>query len=159
MHTNEHRGKPEIHANGWRTTLNGRGRIQELGGKFRGTVEIIEWAIWSVCSPAESCLRQCRPDSVRPPSMRSFQVSGPACQRTPVCRPSGVQSRGQCTPGDKIPRLVASTLRRGPRKGLLKQTQRQSASPLGHQRAVRGFGMGLTRHLRRCGLGGIAGGQ
>jgi len=35
MHTNEHRGKPEIHANGWRTTLNGRGRIQELGGKFR----------------------------------------------------------------------------------------------------------------------------
>ncbi|WGR70383.1 MULTISPECIES: hypothetical protein [unclassified Bradyrhizobium] len=37
-------GKLEIHTNGWRTTLNGRGRIQELGGKFRGMVEVIEWA-------------------------------------------------------------------------------------------------------------------
>lgn len=37
-------GKLEIHTNGWRTTSNGRGRIQELGGKFRGMVEIIEWA-------------------------------------------------------------------------------------------------------------------
>jgi hypothetical protein len=37
-------GKLEIHTNGWRTTSNGRGRIQELGGKFRGIVEIIEWA-------------------------------------------------------------------------------------------------------------------
>lgn len=37
-------GKLEIHTNGWRTTSNGRGRIQELGGKFRGVVEIIEWA-------------------------------------------------------------------------------------------------------------------
>lgn len=37
-------GKLEVHTNGWRTTSNGRGRIQELGGKFRGMVEIIEWA-------------------------------------------------------------------------------------------------------------------
>lgn len=36
-------GKLEIHTNGWRTTANGRGRIQELGGKFRGIVEVIEW--------------------------------------------------------------------------------------------------------------------
>ncbi|PNP95414.1 MULTISPECIES: ATP-binding protein [Sphingomonadaceae] len=36
-------GKLEIHTNGWRTTANGRGRIQELGGKFRGMVEVIEW--------------------------------------------------------------------------------------------------------------------
>lgn len=37
-------GKLEIHTNGWRTTSNGRGRIQELSGKFRGIIEIIEWA-------------------------------------------------------------------------------------------------------------------
>lgn len=37
-------GKLEIQTNGWRTTANGRGRIQELSGKFRGIVEIIEWA-------------------------------------------------------------------------------------------------------------------
>lgn len=37
-------GKLEIHTNGWRTTSNGRGRIQELSGKFRGMIEIIEWA-------------------------------------------------------------------------------------------------------------------
>lgn len=37
-------GKLEIHTNGWRTTANGRGRIQDLGGKFRGYVEVIEWA-------------------------------------------------------------------------------------------------------------------
>lgn len=37
-------GKLEIQTNGWRTTSNGRGRIQELSGKFRGIVEIIEWA-------------------------------------------------------------------------------------------------------------------
>lgn len=37
-------GKLETHTNGWRTTANGRGRIQELGGKFRGVIEIIEWA-------------------------------------------------------------------------------------------------------------------
>ena len=36
-------GKLEIHTNGWRTTSNGRGRIQELSGKFRGIIEIIEW--------------------------------------------------------------------------------------------------------------------
>lgn len=37
-------GKLEIHTNGWRTTSNGRGRIQELSGKFRGIIEVIEWA-------------------------------------------------------------------------------------------------------------------
>ena len=37
-------GKLEIHTNGWRTTSNGRGRIQDLGGRFRGMVEVIEWA-------------------------------------------------------------------------------------------------------------------
>ena len=37
-------GKLEIHTNGWRTTANGRGRLQDLGGKFRGYVEVIEWA-------------------------------------------------------------------------------------------------------------------
>lgn len=37
-------GRLEIHTNGWRTTSNGRGRIQDLGGKFRGIIEIIEWA-------------------------------------------------------------------------------------------------------------------
>lgn len=36
-------GKLETHTNGWRTTANGRGRIQELSGKFRGIVEVIEW--------------------------------------------------------------------------------------------------------------------
>jgi hypothetical protein len=36
-------GKLEIHTNGWRTTANGRGRIHELSGKFRGIVEVIEW--------------------------------------------------------------------------------------------------------------------
>ncbi|MCZ8164032.1 MAG: ATP-binding protein [Microcystis sp. LE19-98.1E] len=37
-------GKLEIQTNGWRTTANGRGRIFELQGKFRGMIEIIEWA-------------------------------------------------------------------------------------------------------------------
>lgn len=37
-------GKLEIQTNGWRTTANGRGRIFELQGKFRGIIEIIEWA-------------------------------------------------------------------------------------------------------------------
>jgi len=37
-------GKLEIHTNGWRTTSDGRGRIQDLNGKFRGVIEIIEWA-------------------------------------------------------------------------------------------------------------------
>jgi hypothetical protein len=36
-------GKLEIQTNGWRTTANGRGRIFELQGKFRGMIEIIEW--------------------------------------------------------------------------------------------------------------------
>lgn len=36
-------GKLEIHTDGWRRTANGRGRIQELSGKFRGIVEVIEW--------------------------------------------------------------------------------------------------------------------
>lgn len=37
-------GKLDIHTSSWRTTSNGRGRMQELSGKFRGFVEIIEWA-------------------------------------------------------------------------------------------------------------------
>lgn len=37
-------GKLDIHTSTWRTTSNGRGRIQDLGGKFRGVIEIIEWA-------------------------------------------------------------------------------------------------------------------
>lgn len=37
-------GKLDIHTGAWRTTSNGRGRIQELSGKFRGVIEIIEWA-------------------------------------------------------------------------------------------------------------------
>lgn len=37
-------GKLEVHTNGWRTTSNGRGRIQELSGRFRGIIEVIEWA-------------------------------------------------------------------------------------------------------------------
>ncbi|MEW4467395.1 ATP-binding protein [Parasphingorhabdus sp. JC815] len=37
-------GKLEIHTNGWRTTSDGRGRIQDLNGRFRGVIEIIEWA-------------------------------------------------------------------------------------------------------------------
>lgn len=36
-------GKLEIQTNGWRTTANGRGRIFDLQGKFRGIIEIIEW--------------------------------------------------------------------------------------------------------------------
>ncbi|MFO1150375.1 MAG: ATP-binding protein [Alsobacter sp.] len=37
-------GKLDIHTSTWRTTSNGRGRIQELSGRFRGVIEIIEWA-------------------------------------------------------------------------------------------------------------------
>ena len=37
-------GKLDIHTGAWRTTSSGRGRIQELSGKFRGVIEIIEWA-------------------------------------------------------------------------------------------------------------------
>jgi hypothetical protein len=36
-------GKLDIHTSTWRTTANGRGRIHELSGKFRGMVEVIEW--------------------------------------------------------------------------------------------------------------------
>lgn len=37
-------GKLKIHTSGWRTTANGRGRIQELSGELRGMIEVIEWA-------------------------------------------------------------------------------------------------------------------
>jgi hypothetical protein len=37
-------GKLEIHTSGWRTTANGRGRIQELSGQIRGVIEVVEWA-------------------------------------------------------------------------------------------------------------------
>lgn len=33
-----------LHTSAWRTTANGRGRIHELQGKFRGIIEIIEWS-------------------------------------------------------------------------------------------------------------------
>lgn len=36
-------GKLDIHTSTWLTTANGRGRIHELRGKFRGMVEVIEW--------------------------------------------------------------------------------------------------------------------
>lgn len=37
-------GKLETHTSAWRTTSNGRGRIHDLQGRFRGVIEIIEWA-------------------------------------------------------------------------------------------------------------------
>jgi hypothetical protein len=37
-------GKLDVHTSAWRTTSNGRGRITELQGKFRGIIEVIEWA-------------------------------------------------------------------------------------------------------------------
>ncbi|MGE0254042.1 MAG: ATP-binding protein [Alphaproteobacteria bacterium] len=37
-------GKLEIHTSGWSTTTNGRGRFQQLSGKFRGVIEVVEWA-------------------------------------------------------------------------------------------------------------------
>jgi hypothetical protein len=37
-------GRLDVHTSAWRTTANGRGRIHELQGKFRGIIEIIEWA-------------------------------------------------------------------------------------------------------------------
>jgi hypothetical protein len=37
-------GSLDVHTSSWRTTANGRGRLLELGGKFRGAIEIIEWA-------------------------------------------------------------------------------------------------------------------
>jgi hypothetical protein len=36
-------GQLEIITNGWRTTSNGRERWIELSGKYRGSIEIIEW--------------------------------------------------------------------------------------------------------------------
>jgi hypothetical protein len=36
-------GQLEVITNGWRTTSNGRGRWIELSGKYRGSIEIIEW--------------------------------------------------------------------------------------------------------------------
>ena len=38
-------GRLDVHTSAWRTTANGRGRIHELQGKFRGIIEIIEWEI------------------------------------------------------------------------------------------------------------------
>jgi hypothetical protein len=37
-------GNLDVHTSSWRTTANGRGRLMNLSGKFRGTIEIIEWA-------------------------------------------------------------------------------------------------------------------
>lgn len=37
-------GKLDTHTSGWRTTSNGRGRFHDLHGRFRGVIEIIEWA-------------------------------------------------------------------------------------------------------------------
>ena len=36
-------GNLEMHTSTWKTTADGRGRWIELGGKFRGTLEVIEW--------------------------------------------------------------------------------------------------------------------
>jgi hypothetical protein len=36
-------GNLDVHTSTWRTTSNGRGRWQELSGKYRGSIEIIEW--------------------------------------------------------------------------------------------------------------------
>jgi hypothetical protein len=36
-------GDLDIHTSTWRTTANGRGRWMELSGKFRGTIEVIDW--------------------------------------------------------------------------------------------------------------------
>jgi len=33
----------DIHTSGWKTTANGRGRWIELSGKYRGSIEVIEW--------------------------------------------------------------------------------------------------------------------
>jgi hypothetical protein len=37
-------GELDVHTSSWRTTANGRGRIYELQGRFRGVIEIIEWS-------------------------------------------------------------------------------------------------------------------
>ncbi len=36
-------GNLDIVTSGWRTTSNGRGRLIELSGRYRGSIEIIEW--------------------------------------------------------------------------------------------------------------------
>lgn len=36
-------GALDIHTSGWKTTANGRGRWIELSGKYRGSIEVIEW--------------------------------------------------------------------------------------------------------------------
>lgn len=36
-------GALDIHTSAWRTTSNGRGRWTELSGKYRGSIEVIEW--------------------------------------------------------------------------------------------------------------------
>lgn len=36
-------GKLDIHTSGWETTANGRGKWMALKGKYRGSIEIIEW--------------------------------------------------------------------------------------------------------------------
>lgn len=36
-------GNLDVHTSTWRTTADGRGRWMDLGGKFKGTIEIIEW--------------------------------------------------------------------------------------------------------------------
>lgn len=36
-------GNLEVQTSAWKTTSNGRGRWQELSGRYRGSIEIIEW--------------------------------------------------------------------------------------------------------------------
>ena len=36
-------GTLDVHTSAWKTTANGRGRWLELGGSYRGTIEVIEW--------------------------------------------------------------------------------------------------------------------
>ncbi|MDR6852684.1 hypothetical protein J2Y54_002204 [Sphingomonas sp. BE123] len=36
-------GALDIHTSTWKTTADGRGRWTELSGKFRGSIEVIEW--------------------------------------------------------------------------------------------------------------------
>ena len=36
-------GALDVHTSSWRTTSNGRGRWIDLSGKYRGSIEIIEW--------------------------------------------------------------------------------------------------------------------
>ncbi len=37
-------GNLDVHTSAWKTTADGRGRWTELSGRFRGSIEIIEWA-------------------------------------------------------------------------------------------------------------------